>query len=113
MKDIKIEKTKITEEQVKFKGDNDKLLDYKDLIEISLDVVPQGGFSPKDIRERNRIQEALDRATTTISLEDADFEALEKIIKNSRWSIRDKELDVFLKNFEDGVYKKDKQPAKK
>ncbi len=106
MKDIKIEKTKITEEQVKFRGDADKLLDYRDLIEISLDVVPQGGFSPKDIRERNRVQEALDKATTIISLEDADFEALEKIIKNSRWSVRDKELDVFLKNFEDGVYKK-------
>jgi len=115
MKKIKIERTKITENKVKFQGDTEKTLDYKDLIEIALDVVPQGGFAPKDIRDRNRVQDALDKATTSIELEDADFEALEKIMKDSRWTIRDPELNDFLNNFEEGIYKKieEKKPAKK
>jgi len=114
MKKIKIEKTKITENKIKFQGDENKELDYKDLIEVALDTVPQGGFTPKDIRERNRIQDALDKATGHhISLEDADYEALEKIMKNSRWTIRDESLNTFLQNFEDGVYKKEDPPDKK
>lgn len=114
MKKIKIEKTKITENKVKFQGDQDKELTYKDLIEIALDVVPQGGFSPKDIRERNRIQDALDKATSNvITLEDADYDALDKIMKESRWILRDKELNAFLQKFEDGDYKKEEEPVKK
>lgn len=113
MKKIKIERTKITENKVKFQGDANKELDYKDLIEIALDVVPQGGFAPKDIRDRNRIQDALDKATTSIELEDADYDALEKIMKESRWTIREAELNVLLNNFEEGLYKKEEKPAKK
>jgi len=112
MRKIKIEKTKITEDKVKFQGDKNKELDYKDLMGMALDVVPQGGFTPKDIRERNRIQDALDKATiTTIELEDADYDNLERVVKDSRWSLRDKELNQFLQNFEDGVYKKDKKDS--
>lgn len=100
MKNIKIEKTKISEDKVKFQGDKDKELDYKDLLEIAMDVLPQGGFTPKDIRERNRIQDALDQAKDgKISLEDADYEALIKIVNNSRWTLRDKELHKFLSQF--------------
>jgi hypothetical protein len=108
MKTIKIEKTKITEVKVKFRGNENKEMDYKDLIELSLDIVPSGGFTPKDIKDRNRIQEALDKSDgKIIVLEDADFENLEKIVKDSRWTIRDKELNIFLKKFEDGDYKKE------
>jgi hypothetical protein len=116
MKKIKIEKTKITENKVKFQGDASKELDYKDLIEMALDVVPQGGFTPKDIRDRNRIQDTLDKATShTISLEDNDFDNLDKIMRESRWTIRDSELNNFLQNFEDGVYRKveEEKPIKK
>lgn len=113
MRKIKIEKTKITEEQIKFRGNLEKLLDYKDLIEVALDVVPQGGFAPKDIRERNRIQDVLDRATSIINIEDADYDNLEKIIEASRWTLRDPELNKFLQNFKDGVYKKEEEKSKK
>ena len=114
MKTIKIEKTKITEVKIKFQGSETKELDYLDLIAHALDIVPQGGFTPKDIRDRNRIQEALDKADTKIELEDADYDALEKIMKDSRWTIRDAELHALLTNFEEGVYKKEKEkPAKK
>lgn len=114
MKDIKIEKTKITDSDLKMgRGDTEKELDYKNLIETALDVVPQGGFTPKDIRDRNRIQEALDKATTVIKLEDSDYEALEKIIKDSRWLFRHPDLNVFLQKFEDGIYKKTEEDTKK
>ena len=110
MKKIKIEKTSIKENKVKYQGDENKTIDYKGLIEHALDIVPQGGFTPKDIRDRNRIQDALDKATPNlITLEDADYTALEKIMKESRWTIRDKELDKLLKNFEDGIYKKEEE----
>jgi len=114
MKQIKIEKTTIPENKVVFKGSDNKELDYKDLIEHALDIVPQGGFTPKDIRDRNRIQVALDNATNVIALEDSDYDALEKIMRDSRWTIRDKELDQLLKNFEEGIYKKkeDKEEVK-
>jgi len=113
MKKIKIEKTKIAENMVKMRGDENKVLDYKDLIEVALDVIPQGGFSPKDIRSRNRIQDALDKATTTIILEDADFEELENVIKDSRWTLRDSELNEFLMKFNDGDYKKGEEEKEK
>lgn len=97
MKRVKIEKTTITENKIKFQGDENKEIDYKDLIEQALDVVPQGGFTPKDIKERNRIQDVLDKAKDgVIELEDADHEAMVKIVKDSRWTLRDKELNKFL-----------------
>lgn len=106
MKKIKVEKTSITENKVKFNGRPSNLLDYADLIGIALDIVPQGGFTPADIKERNRIQEAIDNIKGGyIHIEDADYEALEKIMKKSRWTIRDKELGTLLQNFETGFYK--------
>lgn len=113
MKKIKIEKTKIAENLVKMRGDENKELDYKDLIEVALDIIPQGGFTPKDIRNRNRIQDVLDRATTVIILEDADFEELENIIKDSRWTLRDPEINEFLRKFNDGDYKKEEEEKEK
>jgi len=108
MKEIKIEVTGIKESQVKFQGNAEKFLDYKDLIEAALDIIPQGGFTPKDIRDRNRIQEALDKVGVdgVVKLEDADYDNLDKIIKDSRWLIRNKDITKFLRNFEDGTYKK-------
>ena len=113
MRQIEIEKTKIIENQIKFQGDKDKELDYKDLIEAALDVVPQGGFTPKDIRNRNRIQDVLDKSTNVIEIEDADYDNLKKIIKDSRWTLRDSELNIFLQNFEDGIYEPKKKSDKK
>lgn len=99
MKKIKIEKTTIKEDQLKRNGEQ-KELDYKDLMELTLDIIPQGGFTPADIRERNRIQSALENAKDgTISLEDADYDNFIKVLNQSRWPIRDKELAAFLDKF--------------
>ena len=81
--------------------DKDYECNYMDLINSSLDVVPQGGFTPNDIREINKLQGALDKCKTkTLKLEDAEFETLKKYIGKSRWMIRDKELNEFLVVFE-------------
>ena len=99
MKEIKNKKTKIEEKTIKRDG-SAKVVDYKQLIELTLDIIPQGGFAPKDIRERNRIQKAIDDSPATIiKLEDEDFKNLIKIIDLSRWPVRGKELSEFLETF--------------
>lgn len=106
MREIENKKTEIKNSEVKFQGSQDKL-SYKGLIELALDIVPQGGFTPSDIRERNRIQEKLDECSEDIILlEDADYSNLKKIISNSRWTIRSKELSEFLDAFENDTFKK-------
>lgn len=104
MKAILVTKTGIDLSKVKF-GNNlpDRKADTRDLIELTLDMVPQGGFTPKEIRERNRIQDAIDKSrkieSEEVELEDSDYEALLKIVSSSRWTSRDKELQSFLELF--------------
>lgn len=101
MKEIKIKKTSLNEKTLKFQGE-DKELDYKDLMELVLDIPPQQGFTPKDLRDRNRIQISLDSAEKgTIKLEDADFENFVKILDGSRWPTRDKQILEFIENFKE------------
>lgn len=104
MKEIEIKKTTLTPSDLKGripKDPTDIEVDYTGIIEHALDTPPQGGFTPKDIRERNRIQVVLDKCKDgKIELEDADFSNLKEIIKNSRWGTRDKELQIFLEIFE-------------
>jgi len=66
-----------------------------------LDLPPKEGFTPKDLRDRNRIQVALDNMKEdTIKLEDADFENLSKLVAESHWPFRDKQILEFLDTFE-------------
>ena len=44
---------------------------YSDLIEYMLDVRPQGGFVPSDLRKRNKIMDIVDASNGVITLEDA------------------------------------------
>lgn len=104
MKEIEIKKTTLTPSDLKGRIPRDKTedpVDYIGIIEHALDMPPQGGFTPKDIRDRNRIQLALDKPKENkIKLEDADFDSLKGIIKTSRWGTRDMELQTFLSIFE-------------
>lgn len=105
MKSIKNKKTEILEVQLRYTTDKEKTVDYKELIEYCLDVIPQGGFTPKDIRDRNRIQNALGKSSTDIELEDADFANLVPIVSASRWTMRHKDLSEFLNHFETNSFK--------
>jgi len=105
MQELKIEKTNIKVSQVKFgiKEAEDSIMDYVDLLEVSLDIVPQGGFSPSEIRDRNRIQTAIDKDRKSkdkiIHFEDADWKNLKRIVNLSRWMIRHADLQKFLEIF--------------
>ena len=99
MKKIKNEKTIILESKVKFKGDEKKHMSYKDLIELVLDIVPQGGFTVTDVTNRLRLKDQLKKAKDDISLEDADYGNLKELIKISRWPYYDEEIGTFLKQF--------------
>lgn len=111
MQNLKIEKTEIKNSQIRFGNESgeDKCLDYADLIEVCLDILPQGGFSPSDIRDRNRIQNVIDKRDDdkkdlkkdSLAFEDADWKNLKKIVNTSRWVIRHKDLQKFLDIFTD------------
>ena len=99
---IKIEnkQTSIPLNRVSSKDGTKQGATYKDLIESSMDILPQGGFTPEDIRNRNRIQKALeDIKDNMIELEDADYKNLQAIVELSRWASRDVELSDFLNVF--------------
>ena len=117
MKKIPNLTTTMNESQTRHGGNPEVKLTYTDLMEICLDIVPQGGFTPKDIRERNRIQESIDEykkkikdthlkktesKEIQIEFEDADYKAFVQIIKLSRWMVRNKDLQAFLSFFDKG-----------
>ena len=101
MKEIQNKKTEITENRIKFQGDENKKVSYSDLLSIVLDIVPQGGFTPTDIHNRMRIKNQLNNNTdkVVIKLEDADYKNLVALINISRWPFYDAELEEFLNNF--------------
>lgn len=72
-----------------------KKVDYKELIKTALDQTPQGGFSYEDIKERGRIDLAVEKANGVIELEDSDAENLKNIVKGARWAIRATEIEQF------------------
>ena len=94
-------------------SDEGKMSDTCDLIEVTLDSIPQGGFTPKDIRDRNRIQVSVDKfreerskakdsdktPKSVLTLEDADYENLKTTVNSSRWASREKPLQEFLDTF--------------
>ena len=100
MKTIENKKTGIKEKAIKFGGSETKEVDYKDLINISLDIIPQGGFNVSDVEKRLRIKSQLKSIKDNkIKLEDSDYQSLVTIVKNSRWPYYDEELGEFLSTF--------------
>ena len=83
-------------------GSMEKSATTKNLIEHTLNVLPDGGFTPRDLIDRSRIQEVLDKLKPNqkeIQLEDSDFENLKKIVNASRWGIRGKDVIEFINIF--------------
>lgn len=100
MKKLGNKVTKIIEGKVKFQGDQEKLMDYAGLIRLAMDIVPPGGYSPKDVQDRVRLQMQLsDIKEDTIAFEDADWDNLKRIVSTSRWAYWDDELNDFLNLF--------------
>jgi hypothetical protein len=63
----------------------EKNLTYNDLIRYVVNQLPQGGFTPEEMRSRMRILDALNDDSKEIELEDADASLLKTLIKSSKW----------------------------
>ena len=75
---------------------------YSDLINHSLNIIPQGGISPSEMRKRVRIIKSLEKAPLAgniIKFEDNDAENLKQIVKTSKWSL----IHEDILNFQDDV----------
>lgn len=77
--------------------DKGKKAKYSDLLESCIKTqLPQWGFDLKDMRERNRLLDILEKKDKKeYSFEDNDFDNLKKIIELSRWLKIDKEILEF------------------
>ncbi len=72
---------------------------YGDLIRGCLDHHDNRGFTLKDLRERCRIEKALDTSNGTLELEDADVDVLKRLMNSMRWGVR----NTFVLEFCDEV----------
>jgi len=75
-----------------------------DLIRNCLDLPPQGGFTLQVLRDRDRIEKALDQSKAKIkkeiTFEDQDWKNLKAIVKQSTWGTRHPDILAFLEEFE-------------
>lgn len=96
---------------------NGKSIDYKQLIRNCLDNVPTSpttgaplGFTRSDMRDRDRIEMAIDKSDDEIKLEDADAVNLKNLVSSMRWAMRHKEILEFTEAVEEmKVYKEEKK----
>jgi hypothetical protein len=75
-------------------------LTTRKMIEVCLDTPPKDGFTLKDYRKRNRIQDALDKSNGHLELEDNDYAELKVLANNAGWKFRHSFISDFLESFE-------------
>ena len=73
---------------------------YSELIKACLNNVPQGGFTPQEMKERMKILDVLETANGTIDLEDADAKKMKDCVKQMKWGLLDKNLIEFIDSVE-------------
>ena len=78
----------------------DQFFKTSDLIKQSLNVVPEGGFTREDFKVRDRIEAYLSDEAKEFKLEDADANALKKIVSTIKWTFRHPDLTDFLNEIE-------------
>jgi hypothetical protein len=65
---------------------------YSELLQVCLDVPPQGGFTTTEMKARLKVSTALDKANGHIELEDADYNKLVELVKDMKWGVVAQEL---------------------
>ena len=75
----------------------DKHATTLELIKVCLNQQPQGGFSYKDLQDRERIDKAIKKEP--IKLEDADYKNLQKLVEDMRWTARHEDILDFVNEF--------------
>lgn len=90
MKTLKIKEVNIT-----FEENGDKVT-YKELINMVLNSPPgQNGFSFEELKNRQRIEDALHKSNGKLELEDSDYENLKQYTNNTLWPFRHKDVLMF------------------
>jgi hypothetical protein len=86
---------------IKLKPDSEKPATAADLLRLTLDQIPAGGFDRVTIRARARIDTVLDatEAGKEIALEDADYAVAQKCVEEFRWGTRHADISRFLELF--------------
>lgn len=97
---MKVLENKVVELPAYAKKQGDKV-DYARLIEFALDVQPQGGFLPSDLRTRSKIMDVIEASDGAFKFEDQQAKDLKTIMENSRWPTRDKEITEMLDEIDD------------
>jgi len=72
-----------------------------ELIKVAMANKPAQGFDLKEMRERYRILDALEKAEGELLLEDADADKLKKCVEVMRWTVLDRNLMEFMEAVQD------------
>jgi len=71
------------------------------LINECLNNTPEGGYSYEDLKNRQRIEKACEKAkATSIQFEDNDASNLQDIVQSMRWAMRHDDIMNFCKDVE-------------
>ena len=82
-------------------GDKQQEVTYQELLLNAVRAVPQGGFSPEEMRARIRLLDVIDKKGP-FKFEDADFAKLKPLINQARWVLLDKQVIDFVDYIESG-----------
>ena len=97
MKKVKVKEYQLTLQQGKDRASTINLIEY------CMDIIPQGGYTPKNLREYNRLQKVLDKCKEDLKItkkeqviqlhfEDEDVRVLKTIVENSKWGARNENI---------------------
>ena len=69
---------------------------YKELLKLCLSNPPERGFGLDEMDARLKVKKALEAATDTLELEDADMKKLQECVAAMTWAKADDGLSEFL-----------------
>ncbi len=69
--------------------------DYAGLIKVCVSVPQQGGMDLETMRKRLRVLDALEKATETIGIEDADLKTIQDCVKQMKWNVVHRDIVEF------------------
>jgi len=73
----------------------------KDLIKAALDSIPDKGYSYDDLKNRQRIEDAIEKSKGgKVEFEDNDAKNLQAMVKATRWTLRHRDILEFCEQIE-------------
>ena len=79
-------------------------ISYSDLLKVAINAPAQGGYSVSEMSQRLKLFDAVDQAEKNndgkVAFEDSDFEALKKLVKDTKWSVVSRSVVDFVNEFD-------------